>query len=160
MDGTASAAADLSAQFTTPSWQKENWRTATQGWALARPPSPTRSTPDPRARGQGAYRVWEGKEGAVGNQEYQESVRRFARDMWSCDARRALGGVWRRHTRWAQTQGIEDRKSIAEKQVHEKSCKVVLSKRKRRNGSRAKLEVISDKLPTGPGRPSMLMLLN
>jgi hypothetical protein len=50
VDGTASAAADRSAQFTTPSWQKENWRTATQGWALARPPSPTRSTSDPRVR--------------------------------------------------------------------------------------------------------------
>jgi hypothetical protein len=113
VDGTASAAADRSAQLTTPSWQKRKigaQRPRVGRWP-ARPAPPGASRI--RARGQGAYRVWRGKEGAVGNQECQESVRRLARDVWSCDARRASGGVWRRHTvsswrrhtRWARTQG-------------------------------------------------------
>ncbi len=96
MDGTASAAADRSAQFSVPSRQRKTARRAAQDWALARLPNPP-GAPWIRARGQGAYGWWEWEEGTVGVQECQESVRRFARDVWSCDARRALGGVVESH---------------------------------------------------------------
>ena len=55
--------------------RKKIARTAAQRWALARSPRPP-GAPRIRARGQGAYRLWEGGKGAVGDQECQESVRR------------------------------------------------------------------------------------
>jgi hypothetical protein len=73
------------------------------GLGAGPPAQPTPERPDPRAR-TGCIPWWEWEEGTVGDQECQESVRRFARDVWSCNARRALGGVWWSHTRWARTQ--------------------------------------------------------
>jgi len=78
-----------------------------------RPASPPHPVSPRSARADGGTAPGMGKGGgAVGNQECQESVMRFARDAWSCDARRALGGVWRRHTRWARSQGTNIAKSL------------------------------------------------
>jgi hypothetical protein len=75
------------------------------GLGAGPPAQPTLERPDPRAR-TGCIPWWEWEEGTVGpgDQKCQESVRRFARDVWSCNARRALGGVSWSHTRWARTQ--------------------------------------------------------
>jgi hypothetical protein len=78
-----------------------------------RPASPPHPVSPRSARADGGTAPGMGKGGgAVGNQECQESVMRFARDAWSCDARRALGGVWLRRTRWARTQGTNIAKSL------------------------------------------------
>ena len=82
-DGTASAVADRSAQFTAPSWQchrgerKCSARRPRSGRRPARPPHPGR--PGSARTDEGAYRVWGGREGAVGNQECQESVMQVLR---------------------------------------------------------------------------------
>ena len=116
-----------------------------------------------RANG-GAYRVGGRRKGAEGNQECQcqESVRRFARDVWPCNARRVLGGVWRGRTRWARTQGTMIAKSIAEKQVHETRAAGLYGKRERKrwDGSGTNLVGETDQIWPGPGQPSMLLLLN
>ncbi len=87
MDGTASAAADRSAQFTTPSWQEEIGAQRPGNLAPARPPNPSgRAPPSPRPRKvvRTGRRGW--WDGAVGNHECQESVRRLLRERQNiCD---------------------------------------------------------------------------
>jgi hypothetical protein len=94
---------------------KENLRDGGAG-----PPAhPSDDDPTPvrpgsaRARGE-AYRVWEGREGAVGAVAFKNGWRA------SDDLRETGGRVnpewrWRRHTRWARTQGTK----IAETQLQE-----------------------------------------
>jgi hypothetical protein len=86
----------------------------------------------------------------------------FARDWWTCDARRALGlrgpGVAAPHEVTVGTDTTNlDRKIDAGAR---ESCSQLKSKRKRRNGpiGNWKGQSMNDQL-AGPGRPSMLMLL-
>ena len=59
---------------------------------------------------------------AIKNVNVRRASGGFARDVWTSNARRALGGVWWSHTRWARTQGTMIAKSIAEKQVAREAC--------------------------------------
>ena len=101
-DGTASAVADRSAQFTAPSWQchrgqKKIERTATQDWAPARPPTPP-GAPQIRARGQGCV-PGVGREGGCGRQSRMSGERQAV-----CARRdRRPEGWGGSHTRWTHT---------------------------------------------------------
>ncbi len=73
----------------------------------ARPPHPER--PGSARADRSAYRVWGGREGAVGDQEFRRASGGLRETGGRAHARRALGGVegWS-HTRWARTQGTID----------------------------------------------------
>jgi hypothetical protein len=133
-----------------------------------RPASPAPpGAPRIRARGQGAYRVWKGKEGAVGNRECQESVRRFLRET---GGRATPVGRWEGRgdgvatphevgtTR--KTRKDRDRQIDAGKAGAREPCgQLILSEGESGGMDLLGLGITTDEMPAGPGRPSMLMLL-
>jgi hypothetical protein len=83
------------------------------GSGAGRPARPTQCALDPLARTEVWHREWGGR-GGCGQQSRMSGERHAvcAGRVWSCDARRALGGVLQRRTRWARTRGTNIAKSL------------------------------------------------